>query len=66
VAQPGGGPAVEFALTELSPTRALFENPQHDYPKRIVYERVGGDGLRTEISDTGGDRAHAATYKRAK
>ena len=71
VAQPGGGPAVEFVLTELSPTRALFENPQHDYPKRILYvhlasEQGGVDGLRTEISDTGGARAHTATFQRAK
>lgn len=71
VAQPNGGPAVEFVLTELSPTRALFENPYHDYPKRILYERVAAqagfpDGLRTEISDAGGARAHATTYTRAR
>jgi hypothetical protein len=64
VAQPGGGNPVEFVLTEISATRALFENPLHDYPKRIVYERVGEDGLVTEISDTGGARAHRAEYKR--
>lgn len=71
VAQPGGGPAVEFVLTELTATRALFENPQHDYPKRIVYEHLpaaqgGKDGLRTEISDAGGSRAMSATYERAR
>lgn len=38
VAQPGGGTATEFVLTELSETRAVFDNPRHDYPKRIVYE----------------------------
>jgi hypothetical protein len=64
VAQPGGGTPVEFVLTELSATRALFENPAHDYPKRIVYERVGEDGLATEISDSGGARAHRASYRR--
>lgn len=71
VAQPGGGAAVEFVLTELTATRALFENPQHDFPKRIVYEHVpaaagGKDGLRTEISDTGGSRAISASYTRAR
>lgn len=69
VAQPGGGPPVEFVLTELGPTRALFENPVHDYPKRILYERLaappgGRDGLRTEISDAGGARPYAAEYVR--
>jgi hypothetical protein len=71
VAQPNGGPAVEFVLTELTATRALFENPQHDYPKRVVYERLPAaqgrrDGLRTEISDTGGSRAISASYERER
>ena len=50
VAQPGGVKGTEFVLTELvTPSgagsgagagisRAVFENPRHDYPKRIVYE----------------------------
>jgi hypothetical protein len=71
VAQPGGGAATEFVLTELTATRALFENPRHDYPKRIVYERLpaakgGQDGLRTEISDAAGARPHAASYTRVR
>jgi len=42
-AQPGGAPKTEFVLTECGPTeaggkRAVFDNPRHDYPKRIVYE----------------------------
>jgi hypothetical protein len=38
LAQPGGKTATEFVLTELTKTRAVFENPRHDYPKRIAYE----------------------------
>ncbi|MBA4120544.1 MAG: hypothetical protein C0513_07600 [Isosphaera sp.] len=38
IAQPNGAAATEFVLTEVSPARAVFENPRHDYPKRIVYE----------------------------
>ncbi|MBL9118880.1 MAG: hypothetical protein JNL80_03070 [Phycisphaerae bacterium] len=46
VAQPGGAKGTEFVLTELvvpsgtetGPMRAVFDNPRHDYPKRIVYE----------------------------
>lgn len=37
-AQPAGRTPTEFYLTELSSTRAVFDNPRHDYPKRIVYE----------------------------
>lgn len=71
IAQPGGGAATEFVLTELTATRALFENPRHDYPKRIGYERLpagkdGRDGLRTEISDAGGARPYAMSYTRER
>lgn len=44
IAQPGGKAATEFVLTELGARRAVFENPRHDYPKRIVYEFVGEAG----------------------
>lgn len=47
-AQPGGAPKTDFVLTEVGPTeaggkRAVFDNPRHDYPKRIVYE-LSADG----------------------
>lgn len=47
-AQPGGAPKTDFVLTEFGPTeaggkRAVFDNPRHDYPKRIVYE-LSADG----------------------
>jgi len=38
IAQPGGKTATEFVLTEHTASRAVFDNPRHDYPKRIVYE----------------------------
>jgi hypothetical protein len=64
VAQPNGGPATEFTLTEATATRLVFENPAHDYPKRVVYERQGENGLTTEISDTDGGNPNRATYTR--
>ena len=50
-AQPGGAPKTEFVLTEFGATeaggkRAVFDNPRHDYPKRIVYE-LSADGKLT-------------------
>jgi hypothetical protein len=50
IAQPGGAPPTEFVLTELSKTRAVFDNPRHDYPKRIAYELSAEGGL---IATTG-------------
>lgn len=49
IAQPGGKTATEFVLTELTKTRAVFDNPRHDYPKRIVYELTEEGVLSTTI-----------------
>lgn len=54
IAQPGGKTPTEFVLTELSPTRAVFENPRHDYPKRIVYDLSAEGGLSATIGQLKG------------
>lgn len=46
IAQPNGAAPTEFILTEWSATKAVFENPRHDYPKRIAYE-LSSDGKLT-------------------
>lgn len=56
LAQPGGKPPTPFTLVELEGKRAVFANPQHDFPKRIIYwlqdgklcARVEGDGESAE------------------
>ena len=41
-ASPGGRfPATEFTLVELEGQRAVFANPDHDFPQRISYRREG-------------------------
>ena len=40
---------VPFALTAYSNDRFVFENPQHDYPKRIIYRFVNNDSLVARI-----------------
>ena len=49
VAQPGGNSPTEFVLSELGTTRAVFDNPRHDYPKRIAYELSADGGLTATI-----------------
>ena len=49
IAQPGGKTATEFVLTELTKTRAVFENPRHDYPKRIAYQLSEDGRLKATI-----------------
>ena len=38
-AMPGGRPATPFTLKESSAQRVVFENPEHDFPQRIIYWR---------------------------
>lgn len=51
LASPGGRPATAFALIESGPRHAVFENPDHDFPQRIRYRRVG-DRLEASIEGT--------------
>lgn len=54
IAQPGGAAPTEFVLSEIAGKRAVFDNPRHDYPRRIVYE-LGDDGvLRATVGQTVG------------
>lgn len=52
LSMPGGrSPATPFPLKEISGTRAVFENPAHDFPQRIIYWKDGSD-LRARIEGT--------------
>lgn len=60
VPYPGGTrSAAGFRLTSLDGEKALFENPDHDFPTRIAYQRVpgaaGGPDV-LEVSVSGGTR----------
>jgi hypothetical protein len=53
-------PATDFKLTKSSATEAVFENPQHDFPKRIIYRKTGGDSMTASID--GGEGSKAMTF----
>ena len=63
VAQPGGRTATEYVLTELKNQRAVFVNPRHDYPQRIVYELSNEGALTASIGFAIG-RLQGFEYKR--
>ncbi|UCE04090.1 MAG: hypothetical protein JSW67_07950 [Candidatus Latescibacterota bacterium] len=44
---------VPFRLTELEARHAAFENPEHDFPTKILYTRVGNDSLIVSIEGPG-------------
>src|SRR5215813_1415518 len=67
VAHPKGeSPGTDFKLTRASATEAVFENPQHDFPKRIIYHKTGDDSLAASIDGGEGTKAMSFTYQRMK
>jgi len=47
-AQPGGRPVTDFARVEQGPSCITFENPEHAFPRRILYWKEGAS-LRARI-----------------
>ncbi len=64
IAQPGGAKPTEFVLTEATPTRAVFDNPRHDYPKRIVYELLADGGLCATVGYAKGGTPRRLEFRR--
>lgn len=55
LSSPMGKPATPFRLVESGPQRAVFANPQHDFPQRIIYWKDGAD-LRARIEGPRGGK----------
>jgi hypothetical protein len=51
-ASPRGKPPTPFRLVEVSTGRAVFENPDHAYPRRILYWRGDDGSLHARIEGT--------------
>ena len=68
VARPSGQPEASFKLIKLQNKEAVFENPQHDFPQRIIYRLEAGGSLfaRVEATEKGQLRGIDYPYKRAK
>jgi hypothetical protein len=49
IAQPRGGEATEFRAIDGKAGTIAFDNPAHDFPQRIVYERRDADTLSARI-----------------
>ncbi|MEZ4883770.1 MAG: DUF6265 family protein [Chitinophagales bacterium] len=42
-----------FELTDLQENVVVFENPEHDFPKKISYELMTADSMKAIISGNG-------------
>jgi hypothetical protein len=52
VAQPGGRPPTRFPLAEIAARRAVFANPAHDFPQRIIYWLDDAGALHARVEGT--------------
>lgn len=59
-AWPGGEGPTEFVATRIATTEAVFEAPEHDFPKRIRY-RLEGTQLCARVDD-GTDQGRSAEW----
>lgn len=49
-------PGTDFKLTRLSGQEAVFENPSHDFPKRISYRKNSDGTLTARIEGNGTEK----------
>lgn len=52
IALPSGQRETHFPLASLIDGAAVFENPAHDFPQRVIYKRVGATQLHARIEGT--------------
>ena len=62
VAIPSGQPEAAFPVKEIAENAVTFENPQHDFPQRILYRLVDKDTLVARIEGSVGGQARAADF----
>jgi Domain of unknown function (DUF6265) len=66
VAQPNGRPPTEFAMTRVDDHSVTFEDPQHDFPTTIRYEKRADGTIVASIAGAGGARAMSWVFRRSK
>lgn len=54
-------PGTAFKLTRLATNEAVFENPLHDFPKRVIYRKTP-EGLVASIDAGEGTRSQSFSY----
>ena len=63
VAQPGGRPPTEFKLSRWDGTEAIFENPQHDFPKRVIYRKQPDNVVWAKVDGGVGTKGPEFTFR---
>ena len=62
VASPSRQATAEFLATAITDSSATFENPAHDFPRKIAYRRQGADSLVGTIEGPRGGQTRAISF----
>jgi hypothetical protein len=62
VAKPSGQSEASFKLIKLENREAVFENPTHDFPQRIIYRQQTDGSLIARIEGTMNGKERAVDY----
>src|SRR6185295_10649317 len=63
VANPNANcPQTDFKLTRLAGQEVIFENPAHDYPKRVIYRKNSDGSLVASIDAGEGTKSQTFSY----
>ena len=62
IASPSGQDTTGFALVSVSDHEVIFENPDHDFPQRIIYRLISDEDLVGRIEGTINGTARAIDF----
>ncbi len=67
-ARPSGQPEASFKLVRATDREAVFENPEHDFPQRIIYRLADDGSLLAGIEGKDGEKVRGESFpmKRAR
>lgn len=63
-AMPNAGPATDFTLTGIDAKSATFENPTHDFPKKIRYVNKPDGTMEAVVSGDASARSLTFAFRR--
>ncbi len=55
-------PGTDFKLVKLNGQEAVFENPAHDFPKRIVYRKNADGTLTARVEGDGSEKEKPQSF----
>ena len=66
IASPSGQSTAGFALVSVNDHEVVFENPDHDFPQRVIYRLISDEELLGRIEGTINDTARAIDFPMKK